>query len=448
MTDMQPSTPLIPHSREAEEALLGAVMINPDVYYELAPFLQAEDFYIHRHRFVWQAIVRLHEQRCPVDFLTVSEELQRAGHLEEIGGPAYLTGLLNSTPTSLHAVAYGRLVQENAIRRRMLEAVNQVARLAYQPDAPLETVVDASERAIFSAGERLLEHDLRPIAAILSELYDQVEQRASNGEPVGIPTGFTELDNLLGGLQPSDLLILAGRPGMGKTSMLLSIIREAVKVQDKTVAFFSLEMASQQMAQRMMSQSTGINFQSFQSGQLAAEEWQAFARAISDLSSTRLFMDQTPALTPTQLRAKCRRMQAEYGLDLVVIDYLQLMTAGGRMDQRTQEISFISRQLKLLAREMDVPVLAAAQLSRAVEQRADKRPVLSDLRESGSIEQDADVVMFLYRSEEDEKDGLVDVNIAKHRNGPVGSIQLGFRPAATRFENVSLKRYSSEKRYE
>ena len=434
MTDMQPTPNLIPHSREAEEAVLGAILINPEAYYEVAPFLQADDFYIHRHRFIWQALAGLHERRCPVDFLTLSEELDRRGHLAEIGGPAYLSGLINSTPTSLHAEAYGHLVQGDAVRRRMLEAANQVAKLAYQSDAPLETLVDESERAIFAAGERLLARDLRPVSSVLDELYDQVEQRASRGEQPGIPTGFSALDRLLGGLQPSDLLIIAGRPGMGKTSLLLSTIRHAAQQHHKRVAFFSLEMSSVQMAQRLVSQYTGIESMRLRSGRLAADDWTAFTQAVEVIGGTQLFLDDTPALTPTQLRAKCRRVHAEYGLDLVVIDYLQLMTAGGRIENRTQEISHISRQLKVLARELDVPVLAAAQLSRAVEQRADKRPVLSDLRESGSIEQDADVVLFLYRPE-DEPNGLVDVNIAKHRNGPVGSLKLAFRSNATRFEN-------------
>lgn len=426
--------PNIPHSREAEEAVIGAVLINPEAYHEVAAFLQADDFYIHRHRFIWQAIAGLHDRRCPVDILTVSDELDRSGHLAEIGGAAYLTGLVSSTPTSLHAVAYGQIVQADAIRRRMLEAANQVARLAHQPDAPLEALVDESERAIFAAGERLLARDLRPVSSVLDELYNQVEQRASRGEQPGIPTGFAELDRLLGGLQPSDLLIVAGRPGMGKTSLLLSAIRNAIQQHKKRVAFFSLEMSSVQMAQRLVSQHTGIETIRLRSGRMDADDWTIFAQAVETLGGTPLFLDDTPALTPTQLRAKCRRVHAEYGLDLVVIDYLQLMSASGRVENRTQEISYISRQLKVLARELDVPVLAAAQLSRAVEQRADKRPVLSDLRESGSIEQDADVVLFLYRPE-DDPGSLVDVNIAKHRNGPVGSLKLAFRSSATRFEN-------------
>lgn len=433
MTDM----PIIPHSREAEEALIGSILINPDAYLEVASFLQAEDFYIHRHRFAWQAISRLQERRSPVDLLTVCEELDRAGYLAEIGGPAYLTALINATPTSLHAQEYARIIEQAAVRRRMLEAANQVAKLAYQEDAALESVIDESERALFAASQRMLGRDLRPASAVLSELFDQVDQRSKQDGFFGIPTGFIDLDRLLGGMQPSDLLIVAGRPGMGKTSLLLSTIRWAAQKHHKRVALFSLEMAAEQMAQRLVSQQTGIDTQRMRTGKLKDDEWPLFTQAVETISGTHLFMDDTPAITPSQLRAKCRRLHAEYGLDLVVIDYLQLMSGGGRFENRTQEISHISRQLKVLAREFNVPVLAAAQLSRAVEQRADKRPLLSDLRESGSIEQDADVVLFLYRPEEKEQPNQVEVEVAKHRNGPTGQLRLAFNPTATRFDNAA-----------
>lgn len=433
MTDM----PVIPHSREAEEALIGSILINPDAYLEVASFLQAEDFYIHRHRFAWQAISRLQERRSPVDLLTVCEELDRAGCLAEIGGPAYLTALINATPTSLHAQEYARIIEQAAVRRRMLEAANQVAKLAYQEDAALESVIDESERALFAASQRMLGRDLRPASAVLGELFDQVDQRSKQDGFFGIPTGFVDLDRLLGGMQPSDLLIVAGRPGMGKTSLLLSTIRCAAQKHQKRVALFSLEMAAEQMAQRLVSQQTGIDTQRMRTGKLKDEEWPLFTQAVEAIGETHLFMDDTPAITPSQLRAKCRRLHAEYGLDLVVIDYLQLMSGGGRFENRTQEISHISRQLKVLARELNVPVLAAAQLSRAVEQRADKRPMLSDLRESGSIEQDADVVLFLYRSEDKDLSNQVEVEVAKHRNGPTGQIKLMFTPSATRFDNAA-----------
>ncbi len=437
-----PSANTILYHREAEEAVIGAILINPEAYFDLSRFLKAEDFFIHRHQWIWEAFIRLHEKRLPVDFLTVSEELSRSGRLAELGGQAYLTGLINNTPTSLHAEAYGHIIEDMAVRRRILTAANQVAKLAYEPETPLEAVISESEQAVFSAAQRLLDRDLRPVGAILNDLYDSVDERSRRSDELfGVPTGFTDLDRLLQGMQPSDLLITAGRPGMGKTSFLLSVARHAAQTHKKAVALFSLEMSSEQVTQRLVAMETGIDTQRMRTGRLQDDEWPLFTHAIEVIGDTALFIDDTPAITPMQLRAKCRRLHAERGLDLVVVDYLQLMSGGGRFENRVQEISYISRQLKVLARELGLPVLAAAQLSRAVEQRVDKRPVLSDLRESGSIEQDADLVMFLYRSETEQALGqnLVDVIVAKHRNGPTGSVQLVYRPGLTKFENAAVQ---------
>ncbi len=427
---------LIPHSVEAEEAVIGAILINPDAYYDVAQFLRGEDFYIHRNRFIWEAINRLHEARTPVDFLTLTEELDRAGQLAEIGGPAYLTGMINQVPTSLHAVSYAHIIEQTAVRRRMLEAANKVAKLAFEEGSALDTVLDESEKAIFAVSDRLLAHDVKPFSQVLSELYDQVELRSQNAGLFGVPTGFTDLDRILQGMQPSDLLIVAGRPGMGKTSLLLSIVKHAAQTHKKHIAVFTLEMSSEQLAQRLVAQETGIDMQRMRSGKLEEEEWPLFTHAVEVLGDVRLFLDDTPAITPLQMRSKCRRLHMEYELDLIVVDYLQLMSGGGRFENRVQEVSYISRQLKVLARDLTVPVLAAAQLSRAVEQRADKHPILSDLRESGSIEMDADVVMFLYRPEDGDLSNQVEVIVAKHRNGPTGTVQLAFRQSLTKFENA------------
>jgi replicative DNA helicase len=436
MTD-NPQPQLIPHSRDAEEAVIGAILINPDAYYDVAQFLRGEDFYIHRHRFIWEVINRLHEAHTPVDFLTLTEELDRVGQLAEIGGPAYLTGLINQVPTSLHAVAYAHIIEQTAVRRRMLEAANQVARLAYQEGTTLEAAIDESEKAIFSVSDRLLAHDVKPFSQVLGDLYDQVELRSQHAGLFGVPTGFVDLDRILQGLQPSDLVIAAGRPGMGKTSLLLSIVKHAAQAHKKHIAVFTLEMSSEQLAQRLVAQETGIDTQRMRSGKLEPDEWPLFTHAIEILGDVRLFLDDTPAINPLQMRSKCRKLHMEYGLDLVVLDYLQLMSGGGRFENRVQEVSFISRQLKVLARELNLPVLAAAQLSRAVEQRADKHPVLSDLRESGSIEMDADVVMFLYRPEDGDLSNQVEVIVAKHRNGPTGTVQLAFRQPLAKFENAA-----------
>jgi replicative DNA helicase len=438
------TAPPVLYSREAEEAVIGSVLINPEAYYDVAPFLKADDFYIHRHQWIWDAFVRLHERRIPVDHLTVSEELNQMGQLAEVGGPAYLTALINNVPTSLHAEAYGRLVEENAIRRKMLTAANDIAKLAYQESVGVDDVMDGAEKAIFGVSERRMTRDLQPIQQVLSEYYDRIDQLASRGEDIyGVPTGFLDLDRLLMGLQPSDFIIVAGRPGMGKTAFMLSAAKNAAQTHKKHVALFSLEMSNEQLVQRLISQETGIDSQRLRTGKLSEEEWPLFTHAIEVLSDTRVFLDDTPALTPLQLRTKSRRLHLEFGLDLIVVDYLQLMASGTRSENRVQEVSYISRNLKVLARELNVPVLAAAQLSRAVEQRADKEPQLSDLRESGSLEQDADIVMFIHRPEVYEKDTLkqniAQIKIAKHRNGPVGMVELIFRHNLAKFENAATR---------
>lgn len=435
---------IIPHSREAEEAVLGSVLINPEAYYDVAPFLMADDFYIHRHQWIWKAFTSLHEQRSPIDFLTVSEELDQQGQLAEIGGAAYLSTLINNVPTSLHAEAYGRIIEENSIRRRMLSAANEIAKLAYREDNSIEIVMDGAEKEVFGVSERRMTRDLQPIQHVLSEYYDRIDQLSSRGEDIfGVPTGFIDLDRLLMGLQPSDFIIIAGRPGMGKTAFLLSAAKNAAQTHKKHVAVFSLEMSNEQLVQRLIAQETGIDSQRLRTGKLEEEEWALFTHAIEVLSDTRIFLDDTPALTPLQLRTKCRRLHLEYELDLIVVDYLQLMSSGTRAENRVQEVSYISRNMKILARELNVPVLAAAQLSRAVEQRADKEPQLSDLRESGSLEQDSDIVMFIYRPEVYEKntlkENIAQIKIAKHRNGPTGVIELVFLSSLAKFENAATR---------
>jgi len=434
----------VPHSREAEEAVLGAVLINPESYYDVAQFLREDDFYIHRNRWVWQAFTHLHEQRSPIDYLTVTEELDRKGQLAEIGGPAYLTALINNVPTSLHAEAYGRVVEETAVRRRMLDAANTIAKLAYREEASLDEAMNEAEKAIFGVSERRLTRDLQPISQVLSDYYDRIDQLMRRGEDTyGVPTGFIDLDRLLGGMQPSDFLIIAGRPGMGKTAFMLSAAKNAAQIHKKHVAVFSLEMANEQLVQRLIAQETGIDTHQLRTGQLDEEQWPLFAHAIEVLGDTRIFLDDTPGLTPLQLRTKCRRLHMEFRLDLILVDYLQLMSGGVRIENRVQEVSYISRNLKILARELNVPVLAAAQLSRAVEQRADKEPQLSDLRESGSLEQDSDVVMFIHRPDMYDQDSLrpnvTVIKIAKHRNGPTGNVELIFRSNLAKFENAATR---------
>ncbi len=441
----QSASPMIlPHSREAEEAVIGSVLINPEAYYDIADFLTAEHFYLHRLRWIWESFVRLNEARSPIDILTVQEDLDNQGNLGEIGGPAYLTTLINNVPTSIHAEAYARIIEQGAVRRRLLEAAKTIAKTAYKEDLSLESAIDESEKAVFGVSEDRSSSDLQNIKSVISDYYDQVDQLSRRSEEIfGVPTGFIDLDRLLGGLQPSDLLIIAGRPGQGKTSFLMSVAKNAAQINKKKVAIFSMEMSNQQLVQRLISQETGINSQRMRTGKLTENEWDLFAQAVEVLGNTHIFLDDTPAITPTQMRAKCRRLHMEYELDLIIVDYLQLMQGDTRNENRVQEVSYISRSLKVLARELNVPVLAAAQLSRAVEQRADKRPVLSDLRESGSLEQDSDIVMFIYRPELYEEDSLkkniAEIMVSKHRNGPTGSVELIFREELAKFENAATR---------
>ncbi len=438
-----------PHDTQAEEALLGAVLISPETYAEVAQIVKAEDFFILRHRWIWEAITRLSEGQADgnkahkaVDLLTVAEELARAGHLDEVGGQAYLVQLTTAVPSSLHAAHYAHLVEEAAVRRRMLAAAERIAQLAHQRDMEVEAVLDEAEKTLFNVSERRITRGVKPFREVLLNYYEYLDHlRTHQGEAVGIPTGFVDLDKLLNGFQPSDFIIIAARPGMGKTAFLLSVAKTAAQVHKKRVALFSLEMANEQLVQRLLAQETGIDSQRLRTGAIEPNEWEKISSAVKALGHAQIFLDDTPAITPIQLRTKCRRLHMEYGLDLIMIDYLQLMSSGTRSENRVQEVSQISRNLKALARELNVPVVAAAQLSRAVEQRGDKIPMLSDLRESGSLEQDADVVMFIYRDEvynkESDRAGLADIIVAKHRNGPTGRISLVFTKELARFRDAA-----------
>ncbi len=435
---------MAPHSLEAEEALLGSVLIDPDALFRVLPFLSATDFFLVKHQWIWEAMVALHERREPIDFLTVCEELDRRGQLAEVGGQAYISHLTNVVPTAIHAEGYGRIIEQTSIRRRLLASASEIAQLAYEEAEEIDHVIDRAEASLFSVSERRLARELVPISEIVRSYYERIQYLYEHrGEPLGLPTGFIDLDRLLGGLQRSDLIIVAARPGVGKTSLLLSIGLHAARRLQQRVAIFSLEMSNEQVVQRLVSQETGIDSQRLRLGDLRDEEWPLFVEATSALGSTYLFIDDTPSISALQLRTKARRLHSEHGLDLIIVDYLQLMTGDVRAENRVQEISYISRALKGLARELNVPVLAASQLSRAVEQRSDKRPVLSDLRESGSIEQDADVVLFIYRDDmydqTTERKNVAEIIVAKHRNGPTGVVELYFRSHLAQFLNAARR---------
>ncbi len=434
-----------PFSPEAEEAVLGAILSNPGAWFGIAAFLQQDDFFLLRHRWIWEAMQRISERNENLDFLTVGEELAQLGHLEETGGTAWLIRLINNTPTSVHAEVYGRIVQRAALRRRLLAAAESIRGVALDEQQTIESVIEQSEALVFEATENRTRRDLLPISVAISDYYERIEYLIRHSDtPLGLPTGFRAVEQLLGGMQRSDLLVFAGRPGMGKTSFMLSVVLNVARLGSR-VALFTMEMGVEQIVQRLVSMETGINMQQLRLGQVSPQEQGRLLEAMGRLSDLQIYIDDTPALNPLELRAKCRRMHLEHGIDLILVDYMQLMNAGGAYENnRVQEISYISRSLKELARELNVPLLSAAQLSRAVEQRQDKRPQLRDLRESGSIEQDADIVMFLYRdevyNEATDIPGQADIIVAKHRNGPTGTISLFFDKTITRFRDVNAQR--------
>lgn len=388
MSDQNHNAPekTAPFSQEAEEAVLGALLTNPSLYFNVASFLTGDDFFLLRHQWVWQAIERISTRNEDYDYLTVAQELSDIGRLDQVGGQAYLLRLVNNTPSSAMAEVYGRLVQRAATRRRLLVAAEQIKALALDEELSIERVTDEAEARLFSVTENQGRKDLVPMKDAITEYFGRIEHLMTNqDQALGLPTGFRSLDALLGGLQKSDLLIFAGRPGMGKTSFMLSVALNAARY-DKRIAIFTMEMGTEQIVQRLVSMETGINMQRLRLGQIDNNEWTRLVEVVGRLSSLKIFIDDTPAMSPLQMRTKCRRMSREHGIDLIIVDYLQLMNAGNLYENnRVQEISYISRHMKELARELNVPLFSAAQLSRAVEQRGDKRPQLSDLRESGCL---------------------------------------------------------------
>lgn len=437
---------LIPSSREAEEAVLGSLLIDTDAVIKVASFLRADDFYSEKNGWIYQAILDLHERRQPADFVTVCEELGNRNQLQEVGGDAYITDLINAVPTAIHIEHYAHIVERKAVLRRLISAAGQIAQLAYDESREVDEVVDEAEQIVFNVSERRIRHDLVPMQQIMGDVVDRIDYLARHrGDVFGVPTGFKLLDKMLGGLQKSDLIILAARPSAGKTSLALNVAANAAKRYSQRVAFFSLEMSAEQLVQRLLASETGIDQQRLRLGDVRDDEWPILMEAAGVLANTHLFIDDSPAVSALEMRTKARRLHAEHGLDVIIVDYLQLMRGQAtRNENRVQEISYITRSLKELAREMKVPVLALSQLSRAVEQRADKKPILSDLRESGSIEQDADIVLFVHREdmydENTERKNIADIMIAKHRNGPVGAVSLYFHKELTQFRDLEMVR--------
>ncbi|MDI6800296.1 MAG: replicative DNA helicase [Actinomycetota bacterium] len=431
-----------PHNNEAEQSLLGSMIISSEVIAETADKISAQDFYRPTHQKIFEAITSLYTKGEAVDPITVAEELEATGQLEAVGGRAYIHTLINVVPTAANAKYYAEIVEKNSVIRSLIRAATDVVNMGYEGIDDIGLLIDEAESKIFSVSKRRISEKFAHIKELLKEGFEHIEKLQRRGAAVsGLPTGLTDLDEKTSGLHPSDLIVIAARPSMGKTSLVLSIAQH-VAIEEKTpVAIFSLEMSRQQLAQRLLCSEARVDVQLLRSGRLASEDWRDLSFAAGRLAEAPLYIDDTPSITMMEVRAKARRLMAKHKLGLIVVDYLQLMQSRTRSESRQQEISEISRSLKILGRELDVPVIAVSQLSRAVESRTDKRPLLSDLRESGAIEQDADLVIFIYRDDyynrdSDEK-GIAEVILSKHRNGPTGTIKLAFLEQYTRFVNLA-----------
>ena len=436
--------PGAPFSQEAEEAVIGSILIDPGAYIIVAAFLKSGDFFLLRHNIIWQAFERLNERGEPIDHITLAEELENHKQLEEIGGRAYLIQLANNMGTSMHAEVYGRLVERTSISRKLMTAGDDIKRLGVDEKITVHNKILEAENIIFRITEQ--SSDARKGVSFfdaLMDYHDYIESLMQHRQSIGIPSGFRDVDALLGGFQKSDFVIVAGRPGSGKTSYLLSIAANVARMGGR-VAIFSLEMSIQQLIMRFVAMETGINVQKLRLGKLTAQEAARFTEAIGRMGNWKLFLDDTPALNPADLRTRSRRWHHEYGLDMVIVDYLQLMNEPSIKNNRVQEVGYISRTTKGLAKELNLPIIAASQLSRAVEKRQDKRPILSDLRESGEQEQDTDVIQFLYRdeyyNENTEFPNQAEIITAKHRNGPTGTVSLYFEKSLTKFMDASVHR--------
>jgi len=437
---------LAPQAVEAEQSVLGSILIDADAILKVADFLRPVDFYRSQHASIYTGMLSLHAQREPIDLVTLGDDLRRRDELDAIGGPAYLATLMNSVPTAVHAEHYGRIVERKAVLRNLIGAAGKIAAVGYEEANDAEVAIDRAESILFEISQRRTDGGFESLSILLGQAYDRLEYLHDHrGQIIGVPTGLKDLDALLGGLQPSDLIILAARPSVGKTSLALNVAQHAAIREGKKVGVFSLEMSKEQLALRLLSAESGINPRPLQTGFVDETDWSKIARVMNDMATATMWIDDSPVLSVMELRTKARRLEAEqHGLDLIIVDYLQLMQAStpSRDGNRVQEVSEISRGLKQLARELKVPVLALSQLSRGVEQRGSAEPRLSDLRESGSIEQDADVVIFLYRDGEQNMDAdveLVKAKVAKHRNGPIGEVPLQFRKANTRFYAVAAR---------
>jgi len=434
-TDLTP-----PQNIEAENSVLGAVMLDQDAITKIADTVNAQDFYVGKNRHIFEVMLELYEKREPIDILSLSNRLENKGVLKDVGGSTYLTSLINSVPSAANILHYAKIVREKATLRRLIQTGQKIVEFGYLEEEDLEKLLDKAEQELFSVSQKYLKQNFIPIQNILTEAFDRIDElHKQKGKLRGLPTGFTDLDNVLAGLQNSDLIILAARPSMGKTSLALDIARQAATQTKTPVGIFSLEMSKEQLVDRLLCAEAGVDLWKMRTGKVKEDEFPRIGEAMGILAEAPIFLDDSATSNIMEIRTKARRLQMEHKVGLLIIDYLQLME-GRTSDNRVQEVSEISRNLKAIARELNIPVLALSQLSRAVESRSPAIPQLSDLRESGSIEQDADVVMFIYREamykRETERANIADIFIKKHRNGPTGQLELYFNENQASFKNL------------
>ncbi|HVC36055.1 MAG TPA: replicative DNA helicase [Candidatus Dormibacteraeota bacterium] len=439
-----PTTKQPPQNAEAEASLLGAILIDADAIVKIADVISPSDFYDKRHERIYEAALKLYEKRQAIDVLTLSDQLKNNGYLEMIGGGAYLSELTNFVPTAAHAEQYADIVSQKALRRRLIVASQDMTALGYDESKALRELIEEAESRLFEVSQHHVKHNVISLEAILAESFDRLDELHKDKKKLrGLPTGYKDLDNTLAGLQPSDLIILAARPSMGKTALALNIAHNVAVDTKQPVLIFSLEMSKEQLVDRLLSMESGVDAWALRTGNLTDTDFEKIGQAMGTLSEAPIYIDDTPGITISDIRTKARREHHQRKLGLIIVDYLQLMSGGGRYNSdanRVQEISEISRGLKGVARELNVPLLALSQLSRSVESRNPQIPQLADLRESGSIEQDADVVAFIYREEyynpDTDRKKITDILIKKHRNGPTGGLELYFENEKQRFRSL------------
>ncbi|MBA3758734.1 replicative DNA helicase [Candidatus Saccharibacteria bacterium] len=437
-----------PQNTEAEASLLGALLIDADAVVKVADTVSANDFYDERNKRIFEAVIQLYERHSPIDVLTLSDQLKGTGFIDMVGGPAYLTELTNFVPTAAHAEQYAQIVAQKALRRRLIKASQEIVGLGYDEARNLQELIEEAETRLFEVSQRHVKQDITSLETILAESFDRLDElHKDKGKLRGIPTGFKDMDKILAGLQRSDLFILAARPSMGKTALALNLAHNIALKANEPVLMFSLEMSKEQLVDRMLAMESGVDAWALRTGNLTDADFEKIGHAMGTLSEAQIYIDDTPGITVSELRTKARREAHQHPLGLVIVDYLQLMSGGAKFGgdgNRVQEISEISRGLKGIARELNVPLLALSQLSRSVESRSPQIPQLADLRESGSIEQDADVVAFIYREDyynpETDRRNITDIFIKKHRNGPTGGLELYFDKEKQRFRSLDSRR--------